>query len=270
MKIYILTLALALATILCMPGCKKEEESNVETGTVTDIDSNVYKTVKIGNQWWMAENLKVTRYRNGDTIDSIRRIDIDGKGYFPDSSLWAQDSTGLRVLLYSSSLKKEVYLYNGNVATDTRNICPEGWHLPTDEEWKELEINIGLSASEAEKMLWRGTNEGRKLKVDNSKNWFTQIKRHLTYNDNLWGTNDFNFSAVETGCMFINGLMIKVRTGDTNDKLQDFNRNTYWWSASSHGDSLYYRGLEQTQNGIFRYYGSKNYGFCLRCVKDSN
>ena len=75
-------------------GCKKEEEAILlETGTVTDIDNNIYKTIKIGNQWWMAEDLNTTRYRNGVVISTISGT---------DNAAWSNDTSGASCLLYTS------------------------------------------------------------------------------------------------------------------------------------------------------------------------
>jgi len=89
----------------------------IETGTVTDIDGNVYKTVKIGERWWMAENLKVTRYKNGEDI-SVN----DFMAYGENES---------NVTTYGR-------LYNWDAVNDSRGLAPAGWHIPTDDEWEEL------------------------------------------------------------------------------------------------------------------------------------
>ena len=122
--------------------------------TVTDIDGNVYKTIKIGDQIWMAENLRVTHYINGDAIKKInysRRMIPNGDGEY-----CAYDNFEINADTFG-------YLYNWYAVTDSRKIAPEGWHVPTDEEIKQLEMTVGMSESEANDSLWRGTNEGEKL-----------------------------------------------------------------------------------------------------------
>ena len=98
-------------------------------GKVTDMDGNVYNTIRIGNQWWMAENLKVTHYRNNDPIPNIT-----------DDAEWRAMETGARCAIDNDENNANVYgyLYNWYAVADPRNISPLGWHVPTDEEWQEL------------------------------------------------------------------------------------------------------------------------------------
>lgn len=119
--------------------------------TVTDIDGNTYKTIQIGNQRWMAENLKVTRYRNGTAIPTVT-----------SNTDWFNLTTGAYCNYDNSTSDAAIYgrLYNWYAVNDSRNIAPTGWHVPSDEEWKTLEKYLGMSQSEADDTGWRGTNEG--------------------------------------------------------------------------------------------------------------
>ncbi len=100
-----------------------------ETGTVTDIDGNVYKTVKIGDQWWMAENLKVTHYNDASEIP-----------YVTDRTAWAGLSSGA-YCAYNNDIYNESdtygFLYNW-YAVGTGKLAPEGWHVSTEADWEEL------------------------------------------------------------------------------------------------------------------------------------
>lgn len=112
-------------------GCKKE----TITTTATDIDGNVYNTVTIGAQTWMAENLKTTRYRNGEPIPNVT-----------DSTVWAGLATGAYCWYNNdAATNKAAYgtLYNWFAVADGRNIAPEGWHVPTDAEWDILINSLG-------------------------------------------------------------------------------------------------------------------------------
>jgi len=145
--------------------------------TVTDIDGNVYKTVKIGDQWWMAENLKVRHYRNGDPIPhEINNVE------------WIMLTTGAYCYYDNDSSHAADYgaLYNWYTVSDFRNIAPEGWHVPTDEEWKELEMALGISQEYADSTEWRGTNEGGKLKETGTTHWNSP---------NEGATNESGFTA---------------------------------------------------------------------------
>ncbi len=117
--------------------------ANSDAGLCIDIDGNQYETIQIGNQEWMAENLKVTHYNNGDAIPT---------GY--SNSEWAdldETETGAYAIYDDDPLNAEIYdyLYNWYAVDDDRGVCPEGWHVPTDDEFKELEMFLGMSESDA-------------------------------------------------------------------------------------------------------------------------
>ena len=127
----------------------------IVTATVTDIDGNVYEIVQIGDQLWMAENLKVTHYNNGDEILNIT-----------NHTEWI-NHTGGAYAEYENSIDIELFgnLYNGYTLNDDRGVCPDGWHLPTDQEWKNLELFLGMSEQDLdlEGPVDRGGNQGSKL-----------------------------------------------------------------------------------------------------------
>lgn len=238
----------AVVFLLFSSGCKKDEEVTrvLETGTVTDIEGNVYKTVKIGNQWWMTENLKVKRYRDSTLIqqitsDSIWSQDIAG-GYSPYGNYNNTDN----YLVYG-------FLYNWYALNNSAGIAPAGWHIPTDEEWKTLERELGMSASEANNSGWRGSDEGDQMKIEAPQGW--------TQYGNVWGTNESGFTARAGSCRLFDG-----RTGDPGLFATGF-----WWSASTYtgtNSEAWYRYLDYKNSNIFRSTCSKNYGFSVRCVKD--
>jgi uncharacterized protein (TIGR02145 family) len=118
------------------------------SGTVTDIDGNVYQTVTLGGQVWMAENLKVTRYRNGDPIPCVN-----------DASAWSGLSTGAYCHYNNDFNNAAIYgrLYNWYAVSDSRNIAPGGWHVPTDTEWQTLVDLLGGSSVAGGKMKTTGT-----------------------------------------------------------------------------------------------------------------
>jgi uncharacterized protein (TIGR02145 family) len=224
--------------------CKKDNTSSaIEYGSVTDIDSNVYKTVKIGNQWWMAENLNVKRYRNGDTIINV--------GNRLDSAIWNRTITGA---YYQGSIG---LLYNWYAAGDQRNIAPAGWHVPTDDEWKELEMQVGMSKEDADKINWRGADEGNKLKIqgEGSSVWSNPTNKY-----EVWGTNESGFSATGDGCVMFNGIL-----GQPGANYEGF-----WWTSTEQGNDAWYRYLDYNKPNVFRFYGAVTYGFSIRCVKDNS
>ena len=127
-------------------------------GPITDIDGNIYQTVAIGNQWWMAENLKVTHYRNGDAIPNVI-----------DNAMWYGLTTGAYCEYDNDVNNVATYgrLYNWYAVNDSRNIAPEGWHVPSNAEWQALIDYLGGDYSkmkEAGESHWSdgcggGTNE---------------------------------------------------------------------------------------------------------------
>ena len=231
--------------LFIISGCGKEQPPLPvpETGTMTDHDGNVYKTVKIGNQWWMAENLKVTTYQNGDSVN-----------FEPSANNW-KDSTPA-YCIYGSSYYG--FLYNYYALSDPRKLVPAGWHLPSDAEWKALEIALGMSVSSADSILWRGSKEGDKLKkarVDaGATTWYIDTENQFS----VWANNESGFSALPGSCRIFNGTYGSPGVPYTG----------YWWSSTLRGNEVWYRYLDYNNSKIFRFYVDKRYGFSVRCVKN--
>ena len=116
--------------------------------TVVDFDGNVYHTVKIGTQFWMAENLKVTHYQNGDAIPNVT-----------DSTKWIKLKTGAYCNYNNDTNISRTYgrLYNWYALNDSRNIAPKGWHVPTNAEWTILIQYLGGDKKAGGKMKEKGT-----------------------------------------------------------------------------------------------------------------
>jgi len=211
------------------------------TGTVMDIDGNVYQTIKIGNQWWMAENFKVTHYRNGDVIPNVT-----------DDSEWAGLTTGALCSYDNHAGHIDTYglLYNWYTVIDNRNLAPEGWHVSTDDDWKELEMYLGMSQLEADDTGWRGTDEGGKLKeAGTTSHWSSP---------NTGATNETGFTALPGGYCYSDG---------------SFKRLTFsahiWSPMEGDSDNEWRRHLYYSESGVTRSIaGTKNIGFMVRCVKD--
>jgi uncharacterized protein (TIGR02145 family) len=222
--------------------CKKDNDiPAIETGSVTDMDGNVYATVKIGSKWWMAENLKVTRYSNGDSVTLVSQTKPDLE--------WSTMKTGA----YCYFDQKFGFLYNFYTVHDSRKIAPAGWHIPTDSEWKELETTLGMSAEDTGKLNWRGSDQGNKLKIvgGNTMYWTTSSDIYK-----IFGTNSSGFTALGGACRVFSGLW------------GDLTHTGFWWTSTSDENGAWYRGLDYDKTNIFRYYGPVNYGFSIRCVKD--
>jgi uncharacterized protein (TIGR02145 family) len=146
---------------LILSGCKKEEDSI----PVTDEDGNIYKTVKIGTQIWMAENLRTTLYNDGTPITNVT-----------GNSQWAACSSPAYSWYNDDESYKEIYgaIYNW-YTVNTGKLCPEGWKVPTDEEYNILEQYLGVPSDNIDDWGWRGTNEGVEMKTRNG--WDDNGKR---------------------------------------------------------------------------------------------
>jgi uncharacterized protein (TIGR02145 family) len=231
--------------LLSTYSCKKENDSASpvnETGTMTDIEGNVYKTVKIGSRWWMAENLQVKKYRNGYSIPNVTLAED-----------WQNAATGAWCVYDPTDVNsaKPGLLYNWFVAADTNNIAPVGWHIPSDDEWKELEKNLGMSAAEADKAGWRGTVEGGKLRIQSPQGW-------TAYSD-IWSANESGFTALAGSCRLFNGEWGQPGLQATG----------FWWTGTGSADSMAtYRYLDYKHADVFRGQCSKKYGMSIRCIKD--
>jgi uncharacterized protein (TIGR02145 family) len=237
-------ICLIFVSIVFFNACKKEETNNTKQAadSITDIDGNVYKTVKIGSQWWMAEDLRVVRFRNGDSIIKVGNISQYSSQF--DTLRWTNIDSG--AYCTNNGIK-----YNWYAIGDTRNIAPIGWHVPTDDEWKQLEMHLGMSNTDANKVNWRGTNEGNKLKLQSG--WYNSSNAYQ-----VWGTNESGFTALGKGCVMFNG-----QNGAPGATYTGF-----WWTSTKQGNEAWYRYLDYQKPNVFRYYGPLTYGFSIRCVKD--
>lgn len=207
-----------------LTGCYDDDENF--PNILTDIDGNIYKTVMIGDQVWMAENLNVTRYRNGDPIPNMQ-----------DSTEWINCNAGAYCDYNNTPEIGDVYgkLYNGYCLLDERNLAPEGWHLPSDEEWTKLVEHLGGNDIAGDKL--------KELSL-------------LTWRD-LTATNESGFTALPGGNRNTNGLFLEIGDGG------------YWWSCTENSStSMFGRGLYFYYSGVFRGYRTKTVGFSVRCVKD--
>lgn len=238
--------AFVLLLMFSAASCEKPvtPKPTLETGTMTDQDGNIYKTVKIGNQWWMAENLKVKTYLNGDTI-LLQTTSADWQLNNPAYCLNGSNSFG--------------FLYNAYVVNDARKIAPQGWHIPSDEEWKTLEMHLGMSRASADSISWRGGKEGDKLKIEKSSLENSTMFWEVGANNQfvVWPNNESGFTALPNACRLQNGSF------GLGPKLTGF-----WWSSSANNGQNWYRYLDYNKSNIFRFYADNRCGFSVRCVKD--
>ena len=216
--------------------CSKDQEQEFifEYSTVSDIDANTYKTVKIGGRWWMCENLKVSRFNDGSAINYLSSNDTIG---------W--QSTPAYKIVNDSLYGK---LYNYLALTDPRGIAPEGWHVATDEDWKALERAIGMDSAEAELYAWRGNDEVNLILSEGSNNWPTYSVH--------FGSNTFGLNIQPGGIVQYQGLT-------SANGLE-----AYFWTSTLKGSEAIYRSISHQRTQIFRQSADKRYGMSIRCVKN--
>ena len=200
---------------------------------ISDAEGNSYKTVTIGTQTWMAENLKVSKYSDGTTIPNIT-----------DNTQWQNNTTGAWAYYNNDAANNAKYgkLYNWYAVSKTtngyKNVCPTGWHVPTDAEWTVLTDYLG-GASVA----------GGKLKEVGTTNWNSP---------NLYATNTSLFSALPGGCR--NSLGFYKDTIGTNG---------FWWTSSEYNTgNAWNRYLGSNYDTAGRGTIYKNDGLSVRCLKD--
>jgi len=176
--------------LILITGCK-------ERTTVTDIDGNIYNTVKIGGQVWLKENLRVTKFNDGTPIPNVTDI-TEWRHHDSPAYCW-----------YDNDIKyKEPYgaLYNWHAAGDRNDLCPAGWHVPGDEEWKELEMYLGMTREQADGTVWRGTDQGGKIKEAGTVHWAEP---------NKGATNESGLTVLGTGRRCTSGVLGTMHPGST-------------------------------------------------------
>jgi uncharacterized protein (TIGR02145 family) len=219
--------------------CKKNDDSSNPDSTsniVKDIDGNVYHTITIGTQEWMVENLKTSKYRNGNLIGTTSPSTLDISGATEPKYQWAYDANESNVASYGR-------LYTWYAITDIRGICPIGWHIPSDDEWDILVNYLGGSSV-----------AGGKLKVTDTIYWKANGPFGIHPNQ---GTNESGFTALASGCRWATGTFFYK------------GYYTYWWSSTEDSpERAYHRSLGYEDDGVGRYNDPKNTGNSVRCIKD--
>lgn len=194
---------------------------------ITDISGNAYNVVQIGTQCWMKENLKTTRYRDGSEIPNVT-----------GGSDWGNLITGAWCHYENDSSYNVIYgrLYNWHAAADPHGLCPEGWHVPSNDKWTILTDYLGGAGF-----------AGNKMKA--TAGWML----------NEGSTNESGFTALPGGSR-----------GSYNGRFEGLGYSGLWWSSTEFAP--YYastRMLDYTLSNITRNdFHVKEYGFSVRCVKD--
>ena len=227
-------------------------QHNDGQSTVVGPSGNEYATVKIGQQWWMQENLNTSHFRNGDTIPHLKKA-VDWQNSRTTSHPgWCFYDNNPQ---YGNKYGK---LYNWHVVADARGVCPEGWRVPLEEDWQELMVFVGMHPDTFKTFGWRGNISGE------LRSTRTEPEEHPRWDaPNEDATNSSGYSALPGG----------YRTGDPNYTAQKINtfRMLGKEAAFWYGEDKIAWGLWPDRSEIFRGGAklSKGFGFSIRCVKEN-
>tara|TARA_B110000003_G_scaffold244031_1_gene252861 strand:- start:157 stop:1929 length:1773 start_codon:yes stop_codon:yes gene_type:complete len=224
-----------LLDLLSVYGDCGAEESAWQCGDALEYQGYDYETVQIGEQCWFAENLRSENYANGDVISAQ-----------PDGNGWVLSGAAAEEYNQATSVAA-IYglLYNAYAVQDERNICPNGWSVPTDGHWQGLEVTVGMDPWEADDMGWRGEPVGHALKAVDG--W--QINN---------GTDDYGFRGLGGGVKYPGGAFSSVG-----------GIGAYWTSTPAGEATMLVRETIYNVDGVARHTQNKAFGFSVRCIQDS-
>lgn len=230
-------------------GCDLAEEN--ECGAPVEFLGHTYETVQLGSDCWFAENLRTTMYRTGAPISES--LDNDAWSLTAEGALsvYGEGLADCESLSPHGDACDEEWalaefgvLYNWHAVSNSQQLCPTGWHVPTDVEWQDLEVALGMDADEASDFGWRGTHEGKKLKY--TSGW--AMSGH--------GTNESGFAAKPGGYRLGSGAFAGAGT------------SANFWSSSQVGSSAWLRSAGAESDQVFRQGNTQQLGLSVRCIKD--
>ena len=225
-----------LGVLFISSSCAIKKMNN---GAIIDADGNKYTSTVIGKQEWLRENMRTTRYNDGTSIPNI-----------PDITEWRHIDAPAYIWYNNDISNKDTYgaLYNW-FAVDGGDLCPAGWRVASDDDWKQLEVYLGMNPEQIEGTGMRGTDEGGKLKESGTKNWISP---------NEGATNEYGFTVVPSGRIDINGVFVGITSG-----------GTIWTATETSYSCAYYRHFATHSKLIGRNpLGEKKYGLAVRCIRD--
>tara|TARA_B100001250_G_scaffold47341_1_gene37062 strand:+ start:2270 stop:3025 length:756 start_codon:yes stop_codon:yes gene_type:complete len=225
---------LNIVDIVVQVNCILEDCWEPDSGnTCEDIDGNIYETVQIGEQYWMAENLKVTHYNNGDPITYI--ANEEHWGSFDEGQYAVYDGEPINAIIYGN-------LYNWVSIGDSRGICPEGWYVPSDDEFTILIDFLGGESV-----------AGGKMKESGLEHW-----NYYSDQISLEATNESGFTGLPAG----------HRNTNSGDCIYMGFYGFFWSSTENGSDLAWRRYLFDNNSGVARDTFGKPNGFSVRCLKD--
>jgi uncharacterized protein (TIGR02145 family) len=231
-RIWFILLIVGGLVLIISNSCNKDNtrQPDIKPSTVTDGDGNIYGKVIIGTQVWLTENLKTTKYLNGDLIGTTTPADLDIYDEVTPKYQWAYGGNEDNVATYGR-------LYTWYVITDTRNVCPAGWHVPSDEEWLTLENYLGGYAI-----------AGGKIKEIGTTHWTTP---------NYMASNITGFTALPNGWRHF------------EDTFVNFAKFGGWWSSTEYtATDAFCNYVGYKSEVVTEEIDNKKCGIAVRCLKD--
>ena len=216
-----------ISTLILSNSCKKINDTpNI---LIKDADSNIYETVTIGTQVWMKENLRTTRYWNGDLIGTSSSPTANIYREFMPKYQWASNGDEDNAESYGR-------LYTWFAITDSRNVCPAGWHIPTEPEWNILGTYLGDQA-------------GEKMKETGTTHWLSP---------NTGANNKSGFTAIPSGARTLDGRFLF------------FGSESHWWTSTEFVDTTEAKHIFIGEEyGFSMSVTYKMNGFSVRCIKNN-
>jgi uncharacterized protein (TIGR02145 family) len=249
---FFISISITLGIVATIASCCKESSEprighttavfnpNLTYDSITDIDGNVYKTITIGTQTWMAENLRVTHYRNGDPIPNVK-----------DSKAWGKQTTGAYCYYKNEANPDSIatygYLYNGYCMLDPRGLAPEGWHVPTDAEWYTLVKFV--DGGDGVLNEYSSSVAGGRMKETGTLHWDYP---------NRFADNSSGFTAISGGWR---------QTYQGQFQFKGYGAQ-YWTTTKYHPVFFYGWGMGTDFASIGRNGFQVTDGISIRCVKD--
>jgi uncharacterized protein (TIGR02145 family) len=216
------------------------------TSTITDADNNVYTTVQIGNQCWMGENLKTTHYRNGTPIENPGS----------NGTAWNNNTNGAYSWIENNTFWKDLYgaLYNWHAVNNPNGLCPEGWRVPSDEDFNFLFASLDPATIPGIEGV-QSYSAGGKM-----KSTLTEPSPHPRWRSpNTGATNESNWNGLPAG------------NRSTLSYFLHLGNNAFYWSSTEHdSDQAWYRYIYYNDASAYRYNLFKNRGLSVRCLLDQN
>lgn len=257
-------LAVISMSLFVIVGCS-DDDPEPDSLTVTDIDENVYRTVIIGDQEWMAENLGVTRYNNGDAIPaglSNEEWENTTEGAY---AIYPHEGGGTEDHVEGIGSDEEMVdaygkQYNWWTVDDSRGLCPEGWRVPSDDDWTQL-VNYVADQGFPNSSVANGAGNALKScrQVDSPLGDSCDTSVHPCWNsdDTHYGFDEFGFSALPGGLRWTTGGFLRI------------GHFGYWWSSTETSSAdAFCRYMTKSGGLVLRNDFNKRLGFSVRCVRD--